>query len=520
MKRLNSPVLNFFGRHTTQLLLVGIILIAIFMRFYQLDSLPPGLHPDEAANGLDVFRILEQNDHRPLYNTNGPRESLFFYLQAIFVAILGNTILALRIAPAVIGVLAVWVTYLWAKEWFGGRIALISAFLIAVTPWAVGFSRNGFRAGMVPLMIPLTLWLYTKGVKTGKHLWWWLAGLSLGAGMYTYLAFRLFPVAMLLMLIGCLIWNRGLFKHFKKQILISLVAFALAMTPMIIFGIKHPGDVFARATGTSFLNPDLNNGKPVQTLISTVGKTALMFNLRGDENYRHNLGGEPMLNVFVGLMFLIGLVICFGQIKRSKYLALLAVLFAMLLPEVLTAEGIPHALRAVGVMPTIFIISALGINYMLTRWYVTFPINSAARTSGLMAIVFLLGLTAFQGYTQYFVAWAQDPSTHEAYSEDAVAVGNFLVKEGKGTKNFVLIDGYSDKTVEYITHNKTSYQRIDANQISSIPTDGTKKLFVISKGQKDQTVKQLRERFAGGKLSPYYSAFNEDEMFFAYEVTK
>ena len=67
------------------LILGLILLLAIFFRFYKLDSLPPGLFPDEAANGLDIFGILERQDYRVVYNTNGSREALFFYMQAVFV---------------------------------------------------------------------------------------------------------------------------------------------------------------------------------------------------------------------------------------------------------------------------------------------------------------------------------------------------------------------------------------------------------------------------------------------------
>src|SRR4051812_27737466 len=97
------------------------------MRLYQLASLPPGLHPDEAANGLDVFRILEQHDWRPFYSTNGGRESLFFFLQSIGVSIFGNTIVGLRIAPALLGTASVGAVYLWVTSWFGRRTAIIAA---------------------------------------------------------------------------------------------------------------------------------------------------------------------------------------------------------------------------------------------------------------------------------------------------------------------------------------------------------------------------------------------------------
>src|SRR5438105_3179444 len=104
-------------------ILAGILIIAIFFRFWRLDSLPPGVHPDEAANGLDIIRMIEHHDFRVLYNTNGPREALFFYLQAPFVLLLGGTSLALRIAPALIGVFSVLALFLLVRLIWGTRAA-------------------------------------------------------------------------------------------------------------------------------------------------------------------------------------------------------------------------------------------------------------------------------------------------------------------------------------------------------------------------------------------------------------
>lgn len=516
----SRPWLQLLHRHRYRLLLGGIVLVAVFLRFWKLASLPPGLFPDEAANGLDVFRILEQNDLRPLYNTNGPREALFFYIQAAFVALIGNTILALRLAPAMIGSLAVPVTYLWVKSWFGQRTALIAAFLMAVSPWAITMSRIGFRASMVPLFIPLTLWLYTRGFQTGRRKWFILAGASLGAGMYTYLSFRLFPLALLAVVGALWLWRREFIRRWWRMVGVSLIAALVVFSPMLLFGLKYPGDVFGARSSTSFTNPELNNGQPLQTLLDTIGKTALMFNVHGDENYRHNLGGEPMLNVFVGVMFILGALICVTKLRSPRYFALLAVFGVMLLPEVLTAEGIPHALRAIGAMPTVFVLAALGIGYMLDQWYRTFPVNAAARSAGLAAMLLLLGLTAFQGYMQYFVAWANSPETYEAYSEDAVAVARFLNQNRFEGERYAVVHGFSDITVLYLTHGKAEYRRIDPGDISQLPKDGAPKQFVIGQGFKAEAIKRLTERFPEGRVSPHYSDFSGNELFLVYEVTK
>ena len=60
------------------------------LRFHNLDSIPRGLTPDEAWNGLDALKIL--NGERPIFLTaNYGREALFIYLQAISIGFLGQT---------------------------------------------------------------------------------------------------------------------------------------------------------------------------------------------------------------------------------------------------------------------------------------------------------------------------------------------------------------------------------------------------------------------------------------------
>ncbi len=510
----------FWQRYGTIIMVAGILLVAAFFRFWRLDSLPPGLHPDEAANGLDIFRILEKHDFRPLYNTNGPREALFFYLQAIFVATMGNTILALRMAPALIGVADVGTTYLWAKSWFGRRVALVSAFAMAVSPWAVTITRDGFRASMTPLMVTLTLWLYTVAIKRNERWRFYLAGAVFGLGFYTYLSYRLFPAALLAIVGALALWRRPFLAKWAKPLAMSLIATVIVLVPLGLYGVKHPGDLGARASGVSFLNPSLNHGHPIQTLGDTIVKTALMFNVHGDENYRQNLGGQPELNIFIGIMFILGIIVCLVNFTKPRYFALLAVFGAMLVPEVLTAEGIPHALRAIGALSPALVLAGLGVDYMLERWNVTFPINSAARLAGLGAILVLLALSAYQGYEQYFVAWANSPQTYAAYSEDAVAMGKYLLDHPFNGEHYVVIDGYTDKTVYYLTHNHVTYDRLDASDIAKVPLDGKPKLFIVSNSNHNDALKAFRARFPGGELLPQYSHFSGSELFLVYQVTK
>ena len=61
------------------LLLLAVIFMALVFRFTMITSLPGGLFPDEAANGLDVNSILHGHV-QPFYERGNGREKLFSYI--------------------------------------------------------------------------------------------------------------------------------------------------------------------------------------------------------------------------------------------------------------------------------------------------------------------------------------------------------------------------------------------------------------------------------------------------------
>ncbi len=517
-----NKIQNFIKKYWSGILLLAIVLLAVFFRFYQLNSLPPGLHPDEAANGLDIFRILENRDWRIIYDTNGPREALFFYLQAIFVYAMGNTILALRIAPALFGVLSVIVIFFATKEWFSRRTALITAFLFAISPWVVTIQRDGFRASLVPLFIGLVMLFGAKAYKTNKAIFYVLAGISLGLGFYTYTAFAMIITAIFGGAIYMLIFRRKwLGEHWKKLVL-SLVVFGLVMTPLIVTTLKDPGGSTARTGGTSFLNKDLNNGQPIPTLLSGTAKTLLQYHYVGDANNRHNLAGQPLLNLFVGIMFLLGLIICLTNFNKPRYALLLAVFGSMLLPALLTAEGLPHALRSIGTAVPVYILAGVGVNYLLFIWYRTFPINKLARTFGLVIVCVLLGLSLVLAYRQYFVAWAQDPKTYEAYNEGSVTIAKYLItSQQNNTANYIVMGGYEANPIQYLTHKKLKYQLLSSQELAELPISGGSKLIIISSGDEhDKLITLTKAKFPKAKVIDIRSDFNGKLLFSAVEVSQ
>lgn len=509
--------LLFANRRRELILLAGIILLAVIFRFWNLSDLPPGLHPDEAANGQDVFRILA-GDIRPLYDTNGPREALFHFLLTPFVALGGTSILVLRLLPAALGVAAVILTYLFVREWFSRRAALLAAFLLASAPWAVTLTRDVFRAALIPVMIPLTLWLYTRALKTGLIRWYVLTGISFGLGFYTYLSFRVTPFIILAVAAYALwLYRRQLLSQIKPLLITAAVSLAVVL-PLAVFAVFHPDDVIGGRSSVSFLNEDLNQGQPAQTLLTTMAQTALMFNFEGDPNYRHNLGGEPMLNFFVGIMFILGVGLALTRIRDIRYFTLLAILGFMLVPMVLTAEGIPHGLRAIGVIPVVYVLAAIGVVELIARWRGVFPRNPAAKAVGLVLLLGLLSFSTISNYHRYFVAYANAPATYEAYSEDIVAIADYMLAHPIDGRYFLVIDGYSLKTVDYLAHNQAEYTQVDAGNVASLDLESGDTV-VVAATRLDEAGASLAALPAEFTVEPHTSPHRTGlELFRVYKV--
>lgn len=162
-------------------LLPLILLLAFVLRFYKLVQIPTGFTMDEAAHGYTAYSILKTGkDEWGKFLPINPRSvgdyklPLYEYLSIPFISLLGLNELSVRLPSAILGVLAVWVTYLFVKELFKDSeaeyLALISSLFLAISPWHIGLSRGAFEMSFPAFLVPLGLWLFLKGKENSKYL--------------------------------------------------------------------------------------------------------------------------------------------------------------------------------------------------------------------------------------------------------------------------------------------------------------------------------------------------------------
>src|SRR3990167_6856775 len=114
---------NFMNLKTATLLLI--VLLAVFLRFWQLGSVPPSPDWDEAALGYNAYSIMqtgkdEYGKFLPviLRSFDDYKPALYAYLIIPFIKIFDLNILAVRFPSALFGVIGVIFTYLLVKELF------------------------------------------------------------------------------------------------------------------------------------------------------------------------------------------------------------------------------------------------------------------------------------------------------------------------------------------------------------------------------------------------------------------
>ncbi len=448
-------------------ILLLIIFLAFFIRFYQINVVPSGVYPDEAVNGIDALKANLQHHYQTFYTDNNGREGLFINLIALSFKLWGVSVLGLKFPSIVLGTLLVLGVFLLTYEIFrqSWRAGLLASYLVAVSFWATNFSRIAFRAILLPVVLTFSFyfllhgWHYLKKhgprlpIKKWKaHILFLVSGLIFGLGLHSYIAFRIAPAILLVLLFFLIITE----KHFLRRYWIYLITFILGAfltaLPLLITFYQHPDYLESRSASVSVFSPQLNHGHPWKALVRSFGLSLLKYSFWGDQNWRHNYPPFPILNSLLGLIFLWGLFYTIfkffhllwlrwkHQVRDEKlylYAFLLAWFFGMLAPEFFTAEGNPHALRAIGTLPVVYIFATIPFLWILGKVQLCSPVFRQVVYLLIFIVLISVGVSNF---IKYHWLYARQLQQQHAFETNLIRIANY-VKIIPSYKKIILITG-------------------------------------------------------------------------------
>jgi len=443
------------SRRTYIILAVLVVLAALFIRSYHIGSLPPGVYPDEAVNGVDAITANASHSWKMFYENNNGREGLFMNLIALSFSLFGISVASFKMWSILFGTLTVLGMILLGEELFASRRAgIIAGFLTATSFWAINFSRIGFRAIMLPFILVFTVFFLIRGIQKKKIVDYVLAGAFFGLGLHTYIAFRIAPLILIALLIAFILARKRFFATHWKEILAFTAATTIVALPMLLDFYHHPDHFSGRTSQVSVFNPEVNQGHLLLTLGKTFGLSLAQYNFFGDQNWRHNLPPWPELFPIIGIFFLAGFLYFIYEFfallwrriragERDDRLILVSLLlawfFAMLLPEAISAEGLPHALRAIGTMPVALLLAAFSIEAVF-KWAQRAKYAKYKKAIWTLLIVAIVG-SGIWSVKQYFVDWGGSKDVHGAFNQNFMNMANYLNGLSNGTPKYVVDNG-------------------------------------------------------------------------------
>src|SRR5258708_4785831 len=172
IKSFISKACNFVVANKTEvLILIAILLIGAFVRLYKIDGYMTFLG-DEGRDVIIVRRLLIEH-HPPLI---GPGTSIgnmylgpaYYYMMAIPLLVANFNPVGPAIFIALLGIITIFFVWYVTRQWFAKTStsekellnvgALVAAFLYAISPVIIIYSRSSWNPNIMPFFSLLTVY--------------------------------------------------------------------------------------------------------------------------------------------------------------------------------------------------------------------------------------------------------------------------------------------------------------------------------------------------------------------------
>ncbi len=423
-------------------LVVAILLTAAAVRLVALGSVPPGLHFDEAVYGL-LAEDIRQGARPIFFPPYTGREPLYMYAIALLSAATGPSAYVIRLTSALAGIVTVALAFALGLALHGRRVGIAAAGFVAISYWHLTVSRNGYPNILIPPIeaaAALALW---RGWVPGSKRAWIAGGAFSGLVLYTYLASRLWPVVLAIVIAAAALAEPARYRRRRAGIGLALVAALAVITPLVVHFVRFPADFWERANQV-LASGELHGADLVRAYLGHAVRSlqAIALPGLGDPRWHFNLPGRPMWSPPTASLLALGTVIAVTRARELRFLIPLVWVAVMALPGLLTLEMQPAGQRMFGVFPAFAILPAIGLAWLADRlrWHAAWP----------LLLAFVLAWEGGATLRDHFGVWANAPEVAETYHEDHLAMAG-LAREAldAGHPLVILSEHYRHPTVAF-----------------------------------------------------------------------
>ena len=273
-----------------------------------------------------------------------------------------------------LNVIAVIITYALARRYYGPQAAIIAGLMLAVSPWAVVYSRKIWAQDLLPLFVVATVATGILGFVEGKRWaqWLHLPLLSL-TGQIHYVTFVLIPITLILLVVG----RRRLTRAFYLSVGITVLVTLPFLIGIVQEARQHP-EMFQRiaTSGVKVNQPDKDNpdglhltGDSAQYAWLTITGTDI-HSFAGADAFRQYLASVPdaypVFHTFGVMILLAGVWLLVRSIMRHDArtpIDLTMLVWLVCTPLVFSLTWTPvYPHYMVIILPAAFLVLGIGLS--------------------------------------------------------------------------------------------------------------------------------------------------------------
>ncbi len=399
---------------------LALLLLAAFMRFTYLVSLPHGYSEDEIINIRLVDNVRQGDIFVFFPGEDGGREGGYHVLAALVTALAGDGPIGFRIISSLLSVLSIAIIFTLGNHLFNPLVGILAAALMTVNMSSILVARTVSNdvtvtflvsASMLALARSLPVYRRTR-VVTSNVVSFSALGTLLGVGLYLHQS-SLFIVAGALAYIAHLVFIRNqMFRQRRSYTGFAMLLMLILSMPYLIATINQPQySAFQRILAAY----DADWPRAVID-----GLQGIMW--VGDLNPLHNLPGRPLVDIISTAAILRGIVACVLRHHRPRFMLLL-IMFAVTLPAALIVPGSPNFARMAVILPQLALFFGMGV-YAFLRM----PIFSDRffRWLAIAGTVALLALNLIWTWQDLIADWRENEQVMQLVNGELGQIAHYL----------------------------------------------------------------------------------------------
>lgn len=414
-----------------QILLILLMLAGIWLRYANLLQQPNGLHEGEIAD-LRIVKSIQQGDIRVFYplESNVGRESLYHGIVAPFQNIWQHPTISFHVIAVWSFLISISLLFLFVKRFYGHLAGIIAASIWSFNFVTVLFSRNIGRESITAIPVILVLLILSetnRHTESGKshgdmsRIKYFFLSVSLGFCLYLH------PIAISLLL-GSLLFILINFRYHLKRIrknwlylLFSLMLLFIIALPYVISAIQNPD-----LAGIARWLPSEDEDGQGFVEYSNVVQNLLGLFVQGDSDATVNIPGEPLLEPFISIFIITGILYCVRNWREFTVQLVCIVGVILLLPAIFLNQG-PDFQSFALVLPILPILGGIGVQVSY-RWIHRLGVDQEA-----LRIVFVLVVIGLFWMTndRVFRRWPASEGWDEIYHHEIQILANYLDKSAE-----------------------------------------------------------------------------------------